>query len=82
MSVNKQGVGVLHLFCTGIARRCHMVFYNITLLALRCLSDKEVDWLLRLSGTGNLVRRAFSLAWRGVGKGAFSRFARFQSEKF
>ena len=52
-----------------------MVFYKITLLALRCLSDKEVDLLLRLSGTGSLVGRAFSLAWCGAGKGAFSRFA-------
>ena len=41
-----------------------MVFYKKTLLALRCMSDKKVDWPIAfLSGIGNLVPRAFSSGW-------------------
>lgn len=49
-----------------------MVFYKKTLLALRCMSDKKVEWPIAfLSGIGNLVPRAFSLGWGGAGKEAF-----------
>lgn len=50
-----------------------MVFYKKTLLALRCMSDKKVDWPIAfLSGIGNLVPRAFEpLSWGGAGKEAF-----------
>ena len=48
-----------------------MVFYKKTLLALRCMSDKKVDWPIAfLSGIGNLVPRAFSSGWGGAGKEA------------